>query len=114
YAEWDIDVLYDRFFALERGAAESGLFDILAHIDLIKKFGHRPRRDQSEAYAALADAIARSGVAIELSTAGLRKPVGEYYPAPALLKACCARGIPVVISSDAHAPEEVGCGFAEA
>ncbi|MFB5085564.1 histidinol-phosphatase [Symbiobacterium thermophilum] len=114
YAEWDIDVLYDRFFALERAAAESGLFDILAHIDLIKKFGHRPRRDQSEAYAALADAIARSGVAIELSTAGLRKPVGEYYPAPALLKACCARGIPVVISSDAHAPEEVGWGFAEA
>ena len=46
YAEWDIDVLYDRFFALERAAAESGLFDILAHIDLIKKFGHRPRRPE--------------------------------------------------------------------
>ncbi|MFO7273710.1 MAG: histidinol-phosphatase [Bacillota bacterium] len=114
FAEWDIDDLYDRFFALEQMAAESGLFDILAHIDLIKIFGHRPNRDLSEAYARLAGAIARAGVAIELSTAGLRKPVGEYYPAPALLKACCERGVPLVISSDAHAPEQVGWGFEQA
>ena len=114
YAEWDIGELYDRFFALERAAAGSGLFDILAHIDLIKKFGHRPRRDQSEAYAALADAIARSGVAIELSTAGLRKPVGEVYPAPALLRELCSRGVPLILSSDAHRPCEVGWGFDKA
>jgi len=62
----------------------------------------------------LADAIARAGVAIELSTAGLRKPVGEVYPAPALLRACCERGVPLVISSDAHAPDEVGWGFEDA
>ena len=114
YAEWDIGELYDRFFALERMAAESGLFDILAHIDLIKKFGHRPGKDLSEAYAALAETIARSGAAVELSTAGLRKPVGEPYPAPALLQACCDRGVPLVISSDAHAPGEVGWGFEQA
>lgn len=114
YAEWDIGELYDRFFALERAAAGSGLFDILAHIDLIKKFGHRPARPLTAAYAELADAIAGSGAAIELSTAGLRKPVGEVYPAPELLQACCQRGVPLVISSDAHAPEEVGWGFEDA
>ncbi|MBP2019339.1 histidinol-phosphatase (PHP family) [Symbiobacterium terraclitae] len=114
YDEWDIGALYDRFFALERAAAESGLFDFLAHIDLIKKFGHRPAHSLDAAYAELADAIARAGVAIELSTAGLRKPVGEVYPAPALLRACCERGVPLVISSDAHAPGEVGWGFEDA
>ncbi|MEW8979043.1 MAG: histidinol-phosphatase [Symbiobacterium sp.] len=114
YSEWDIAELYARFFALERAAAESGLFDILAHIDLIKKFGHRPPGELTHLYTDLADAIARAGVAIELSTAGLRKPVGEVYPAPALLRACCERGVPLVISSDAHAPDEVGWGFEDA
>jgi histidinol-phosphatase (PHP family) len=114
YAEWDISELYGKFFTLEIKAAESGLFDIMAHIDLIKKFGHRPSCDLSRLYADVAEAMARAGVAIELSTAGLRKPVQEVYPNPALLRECAARGIPLVISSDAHAPGEVAWGFSEA
>lgn len=114
YAEWEISDLYARFFTLECMAAESGLFDFLAHIDLIKKFGHRPSHDLSHLYADVAAQIARAGVAIELSTAGLRKPVGEVYPNPSLLRECCARGVPLIISSDAHHPSEVAWGFAEA
>lgn len=114
YAEWDLSDLYARFFSLECMAAESGLFDMLAHIDLIKKFGHRPSQDLSRLYADVAATIARAGVAIELSTAGLRKPVKEVYPNPALLKECCDRGVPLVISSDAHHPREVAWGFQEA
>jgi histidinol-phosphatase (PHP family) len=114
YAEWDISELYAKFFSLETMAARSGLFDILAHIDLIKKFGHRPSHDLGRVYADLAAVIAESGVAIELSTAGLRKPVGEIYPNPALLRACCEQGVPLVISSDAHSPQEVAWGFADA
>ncbi len=114
YAEWDISELYARFFTLEKMAAKSGLFDILAHIDLIKKFGHRPSADLSRVYADVAETIAAAGVAIELSTAGLRKPVKEVYPHPDLLQACCERGVPLVISSDAHSPQEVAWGFAEA
>lgn len=114
YAEWDISELYAKFFTLEQMAAESGLFDILAHIDLIKKFGHRPSHDLGRLYADVAERIARAGVAIELSTAGLRKPVGEVYPNPTLLAECCRRGVPLVISSDAHSPEEVAWGFADA
>lgn len=111
YAEWDISELYAKFFTLEIMAAESGLFDIMAHIDLIKKFGHRPSHDLGRLYADVADAMARAGVAIELSTAGLRKPVKEIYPNPTLLKECCSRNVPLVISSDAHSPEEVAWGF---
>jgi histidinol-phosphatase (PHP family) len=114
YAEWDISELYAKFFTLERMAAQSGLFDFLAHVDLIKKFGHKPSGDLSRLYADLAQSIADSGVAIELSTAGLRKPVGEVYPNPVLLKECYDRGVSLVISSDAHKPEEVAWGFPEA
>lgn len=114
YAEWDISELYAKFFTLECMAAESGLFDILAHIDLIKKFGHRPSHDLGRLYTDVASTIARAGVAIELSTAGLRKPVREIYPNPSLLKECCDRGVPLIISSDAHRPEEVSWGFKEA
>lgn len=114
YAEWDISELYGKFFTLESMAARSGLFDIMAHIDLIKKFGHRPSHDLSRLYADVAATMAESGVAIELSTAGLRKPVGELYPNPSLLKECCDRGVPLVISSDAHKPVEVGWGFSGA
>jgi len=111
YAEWDISDLYARFFTLEQMAARSGLFDIMAHIDLIKKFGHRPSADLSRLYADVARAMADAGVAIELSTAGLRKPVGEVYPSPALLGECARCGVPLVISSDAHSPEEVAYEF---
>lgn len=114
YAEWDISDLYARFFTLERMAAESGLFDMMAHIDLIKKFGHRPSNDLSRLYADVAESMAKAGVAIELSTAGWRKPVGEAYPNPSLLAECCRRGVPLVISSDAHSPEEVAWHFGEA
>lgn len=114
YAEWDISELYGKFFTLETMAARSGLFDILAHIDLIKKFGHRPSGDLSRLYADVAQAIAESGTAIELSTAGLRKPVREVYPNPQLLHECCRRGVPLVLSSDAHSPQEVGWSFADA
>ncbi|MDB4894805.1 MAG: histidinol phosphatase [Firmicutes bacterium] len=114
YAEWDISELYAKFFTLETMAAKSGLFDIMAHIDLIKKFGHKPSHDLGRVYADVAAQIAGAGVAIELSTAGRRKPVGEVYPNPLLLKECCDRGVPLIISSDAHSPQEVAWGFAEA
>jgi histidinol-phosphatase (PHP family) len=114
YAEWDISELYAKFFTLEIKAATSGLFDIMAHLDLIKKFGHRPSGDLGRLYADVAEAVAGAGVAIELSTAGLRKPVKEVYPNPTLLRECAQRGVPLVISSDAHSPAEVGWGFAGA
>lgn len=114
FAEWNLSDLYARFFALEIQAARSGLFDIMAHIDLVKKFGHRPETDLRPVYREVAAALAQAGVAVELSTAGLRKPVGEVYPHPDLLAECCRHGVPIVINSDAHSPEEVAWGFADA
>lgn len=116
YDRWELGELYDRFWELEIAAARTGLFDIMGHIDLIKKFGHRPAAgyDLAGAHRRLADELAKAGVAVELSVAGTRKPVKEYYPHPSLLKACAERGIGLVISSDAHHPSEVGKEFAAA
>ena len=99
--------------AYERCIA-SGLFDFVAHPDLVKKFGHRPSGDLRRFYEPAVAAAIAGNVAVEISTAGLRKPVGELYPAAEFLKLAHAAGVPVVINSDAHAPDEVGLDFDQA
>ena len=91
--------------------AESGLFDILAHPDLIKKFGYKPSGDLRRFYEPAVDAIAASGSAIEINTAGLQKPCKEAYPEANFLDLAFSAGIPLVISSDAHHPSEVARDF---
>jgi histidinol-phosphatase (PHP family) len=108
------DEIWRRYFETLGEAARSGLFDILAHPDLVKVWGAgrpRPDGDLRRFYERALDGIAESGVAIEVSTAGLRKPVGEIYPAPALLEMCLEVGAPVALSSDAHVPGDVGRGY---
>jgi histidinol-phosphatase (PHP family) len=89
--------------------AASGSVDVLAHVDLAKIFGRRPPPDLlADLHLALAAAAAVAGIAIEISTAGLHKPVGELYPDPALLRACVDRDVPITTASDAHVPANVG------
>ncbi len=111
YRERDLYELWQRYFELLGDAAECGIFDILAHPDLIKKFGMKPARGLDEIYETCVQRIAASGVAIEVSTAGLRRPVGEIYPSPEFLRLCCEVGVPVTLGSDAHSPEEVGYAY---
>jgi histidinol-phosphatase (PHP family) len=103
-----VEEAYRRYFDTLAAAARSGLFDSLSHPDLVKIFGQRA---QSFDYAPAADAIADAGVAVEVSTAGLRRPVRELYPHPDLLAACRERDVPVTLGSDAHTPELVGRDF---
>lgn len=104
--------LWNEYYRLLAKACLSGFFDVMTHFDLPKKFGHRMpaacRDSEDDAIAA----AARSGVAVEVSSAGLRKPIGEEYPGPPLLGRLVAAGVPIVLSSDAHAPAEVGWGRA--
>src|SRR6202165_1515038 len=107
FETWDIDALYARYFDLVGASAETGLFDTIGHADLVKKFGHRPARDQSEAYVRLASRFAQAGVCVEVNTAGLRKPCREIYPHPGLLRACRLAGVPINLGSEAPAPPRV-------
>ncbi|WP_457605365.1 histidinol-phosphatase [Nitratifractor sp.] len=104
----DVDEVWEAYFDAVAEMADSGLFDIVGHLDLIKVFGHRPQREIRELAEGALDAIARSGMVLELNAAGWRKPVGEAYPSLDLLKMAFDRGIPVTFASDAHKPEQVG------
>ncbi|MGI8920313.1 MAG: histidinol-phosphatase HisJ family protein [Solirubrobacteraceae bacterium] len=110
----DPDRVWRRYFNTLSQAALSGLFDILAHPDLVKRWGHgrpRPDGDLRRFYEPAVEAIVEAGVAVEVSTAGLRKPVGELYPAPAFLELCVEGATPIALSSDAHVPADVGSGY---
>lgn len=108
YQHWDIDELYSRYFSLLQQAAATGLFDIMAHPDLIKKFGYRPRKNILPLYRETAGIFKKAGVYVEINTAGLRAPVREIYPHPDFLKECMAAGLKFTLGSDAHTPEQVG------
>ena len=95
-------------------AIRSGLFDIMGHPDLVKKFGHRPEGDLRRFYEPAIEALAETGTAFELNTAGWRKDCLEQYPAREFLELAAVAGVPVVVSSDAHKPGEVGSRFDEA
>ena len=113
-ATGDAERVWSRYFEMLAEAARSGLFDILAHPDLVKIWGKGrplPDRDPRFYYEPAVEAIAESGIAVEVSTAGLRKPVGEIYPSPALAEMCVEAGAPFALSSDAHVPEQVGYGY---
>jgi histidinol-phosphatase (PHP family) len=110
----DAEEIWRRYFEALAECARSGLFDILAHPDLVKVWGRArplPERDLRAFYEPAVEAIAESGVAVEISTAGLRKPVGELYPSPAFAALCVEAGAPFALSSDAHLPEQVGYAY---
>ena len=98
-----------RYFVWLRNAARSGLFDSLSHPDLVKHHGPRPDPETTAwLHEETADAIEAAGVCVEVSAAGLHKPVGELYPDSPLLEACHARGIPITLASDAYVPQDLG------
>ncbi len=108
-----VEAVWREYFSAVADAAASGMYDVIAHPDLVKKFGHRPAEEPVALYEDVATELARTGVAIEVSSAGLRKPVGEIYPGPSLLRTLCRAGVPATTSSDAHRPHEVGIGLDE-
>ncbi|MDP9345842.1 MAG: histidinol-phosphatase [Actinomycetota bacterium] len=112
------DRVWRTYFEWLGEAAMSGLFDILAHPDIVKYWGPTrrpwPERELRYYYEIAMEGIAESGIAVEVSTAGLRKPVGELYPARALLEMVLDAGNPIVLSSDAHTPDDVGRDYDQA
>lgn len=117
--EWekrDIHEVYRSYFDQVVTLAESNLFDIIGHIDLVKIFNYLPGDEAFllEQYDRATAALAQSKTCVEISTAGLRKPTGTIYPDKRLLQMCYDKKIPIVLSSDAHVPEHVGADFDQA
>jgi len=114
YGDRDANDAYRSYFDLIIRSATSGLFDILGHIDLIKKFNYRPTGDIGGLLRRAVEAIADAGVCVEVNTSGLRRPCGEIYPSERILRLCHQHGVPVTLGSDAHSPQEVGMDFDKA
>ncbi len=95
---------YEEYFHTETELAASGLYDVLAHADVIKKQGLWMQDDPADLHEALAVAAARGGTAVEVSTAGLYQPAKEMYPSEPLLKRFRNHRVPITLASDAHIP----------
>ncbi len=111
YDELDLDEFYMEYLGEVRAMVQSGVYDIVGHPDLAKKFDKRPTVDLSPAYRGLLEAMKERGTCYEVNTAGLRWPVKEIYPESAFVRIAAELGVPVTLGSDAHCPEDVGRDF---
>lgn len=108
YDDWEMDELYRYYFRTVETAVRSRLFSAIGHLDLIKIWGHRPRTEVIELVDPLLRMLAEYDQCIEINTNGWHKPIGEVYPSPEIIARCFEYGIPITLSSDAHAPDQVG------
>jgi len=107
----NIDNLYADYFRRVRNIAATGLVDCLSHLDLVKIHGHRPNAEIGEIVNETLDFVRSRDLAIELSTAGWRKPVNELYPADRIIELAVEKGIPFTTASDAHSYAQLGENF---
>jgi histidinol-phosphatase (PHP family) len=121
YSVWgageSAEKVWRRYFETVAESARSGLYDIIGHPDLVKVWGRGapvPDGDLRRYYEPAVEAFADSGVAVELSTAGWRKPVGEQYPARPFLEMVVEAGCPIALSSDAHVSDQLGFEYERA
>jgi histidinol-phosphatase (PHP family) len=114
YDQKDLYEVYREYYELIAGLAATGLFDIVGHPDVIKKFGHRPDRDYASLELGALRAVAKAGMALDVNTSGLRRPAKEIYPSLRILRAAREMGIGITFGSDAHEPKLVGESFTEA
>ena len=109
----NMDAMYADYFRRVRELVATGLVDALAHLDLIKIHGHRPTRDIGALVKETLEFVGAHNLAIELSTAGWRKPVNELYPSDAIIRLAMAKGIPFTTASDAHSHVQLGENFGD-
>jgi histidinol-phosphatase (PHP family) len=121
YSVWgageSADRIWRRYFETVAESARSGLYDLIGHPDLVKIWGSAapvPDGDLRYYYEPAVEAFADTGVAVELSTAGWRKPVDEQYPAVPFLEMLVDAGCPLALSSDAHEPGQIGFEYERA
>ena len=110
----EVEEIWTCYWKIYTSCVRSGLFDLLAHPDLPKKFGYKPNGDLRRFYEPVIEAALETNTAIEINTGGWRKECAEQYPERDFLEMMVSAGIPISISSDAHSPQEVGMNFKEA
>ena len=111
YQKWNLSELYRVYFDSVQKCAKSSLFDIIGHVDLIKKFGYKPKVAMTKVFKETVEILKECKVCVEVNTGGLRAPCMEIYPSKTFLKECFEEGVPITFGSDAHMPADVGRDF---
>ena len=109
----DIDYLYQQYFNAIKEMANSGYFQIVGHLDLIKVFGYKPKNDIRFFAKDAIDAIKKANMAVEINARGYTKPIKESYPSKELLELCYEKEIPITFASDAHKIEDIGYKYSD-
>lgn len=111
WEEKDVFAVYTQYYDAVTKAAQTGLYDFLGHLDVIKRFGHKPGPELEQETIALErralSAVKEAGIAIELNASGLSKPCAEMFPSERILQAAIEMGIPLTVGSDAHDPQKL-------
>ena len=110
----EVEDIWEEYWKIYTKCVRSGFFDIMAHPDLPKKFGHKPSGSLKRFYEPVIEAAVEANVCIEINTAGWRKDCNEQYPDREFLEMMLEADIPLSINSDAHKPSEVGTNFEQA
>lgn len=110
----ELEDIWAIYWSTYTKMVKADLFEIHGHPDLIKKFAFSPPGDLRSFYEPAIEALAHTGKAFEINTAGWHKPCAEQYPAREFLELAAEAQIPVTINSDAHSPGEVGRDFDKA
>lgn len=113
YKNKDIDTIWEDYFEAVKQSVNSGIFNIVGHLDLIKIFNFQPKKDIKSIALESLKAIKKSGMVMEINSAGLRKPIKEQYPSKQLLELAFELDIPITFSSDAHSIEQIGFSYDE-
>jgi histidinol-phosphatase (PHP family) len=108
YESQNIDDIWQKYFDTIEKMAQTGHFDIVGHIDLIKVFKFLPSKPILSFAQKALQAIKKADMSLELNVAGYRKPIGEAYPSKEILQEAYNLNIPITFGSDAHKPEQVG------
>lgn len=114
YGKWTNDQLYQKYFKLVQQAAKSSLFDIIGHLDIIKKFAVYPETNQDLLFEETIEILKANKVVIELNTSGMDRPCAEFNPGAKILEMCYRHQVPVTLSSDAHNTSQIARHFESA
>ena len=110
--EWDnhsLRGIWDEYAAQVELLAASGNYDILGHPFNVRLFKHFPDFDATEYLERVAAALKKADMVVDVNTGTLyRYPVKEISPYADFMRVAAAYGLPIVITSDAHQPEDCG------
>jgi histidinol-phosphatase (PHP family) len=104
----DADDVYGLYFEQFEKMLDYDYFDVICHLDLVKKFGRKPSLSFDDTLDNILSKIVEKDLTVEINTSGYDHAAREVYPSPDIIHQCYKKGIRITLGSDAHRPENIG------